>query len=531
MRTALKSLPKTLDETYDRILTCIPEEYRPQALSTFQLLAHSARPLLLAEVAEAVAVNTASLSFEEDNRLFDPSDILSICSSLVTLSEDTMELRLAHYSVLEYLMSERIQSGPASAFSIIATRSQCTIAKICLIYLLHFKHPDSLSDETPLQFPLLKYAAKYWFNHAKAAAQDSQNGTNFLSFRLLNTAESSSFINWLRIFDPDRTWDGLLLYKSLDDVGSPLYYAIFLDLPETATLLLNNGADISADGGVLGTPLQVAAYRGHKALVQQLLDLGADIEAWRGDHGSAIQAAALQGHKHVVQLLVDVGAKLNSRNGRYCNALHAAVYGMYHTRWYDKMAVNADHEAVVRLLINAGARIESEYSVYGGIVFLAVELGNEAVLRLLIGQGADFKPGGQSYGYALGQATNDGHEKMVRLLLEAGADVNSWGGQYGTALQIAAFMGHLSLVRLLLDAGANLESPGGMHGSALHAAAYGNHVAIVRLLIEKGVDIDAEGGWNSHPSQRSMRRKLVERLLQEPPGRISRLSLFFEGLL
>src|ERR1700677_4230327 len=53
----LKSLPKTLDETYDRILQNIDDEYHNDAFNVLQWLAFSARPVTLAEVAEALAVN------------------------------------------------------------------------------------------------------------------------------------------------------------------------------------------------------------------------------------------------------------------------------------------------------------------------------------------------------------------------------------------------------------------------------------------------------------------------------------------
>ena len=49
---ALKGLPKTLDETYERILLQISEEYRHDAQIVFTLLAFSPRPISLGEAAE-----------------------------------------------------------------------------------------------------------------------------------------------------------------------------------------------------------------------------------------------------------------------------------------------------------------------------------------------------------------------------------------------------------------------------------------------------------------------------------------------
>jgi hypothetical protein len=87
LRRTLKALPKTLDETYDRILTSIDEQHCDLARKVLQWLAFSARPVTLAEVAEALAVDLDhGCMLEPDAQLQDPHDILIICSSLVTTS-------------------------------------------------------------------------------------------------------------------------------------------------------------------------------------------------------------------------------------------------------------------------------------------------------------------------------------------------------------------------------------------------------------------------------------------------------------
>jgi hypothetical protein len=83
---ALTELPNTLDETYNRILNNIPEEYHKEARRVMQLLAISYRPLTIDEVAEAIAVDCENEVFDPEKRLPDQMDILEICSSLVTLS-------------------------------------------------------------------------------------------------------------------------------------------------------------------------------------------------------------------------------------------------------------------------------------------------------------------------------------------------------------------------------------------------------------------------------------------------------------
>ena len=68
LRKALKSLPKTLDETYARILQNIDEEYSQDAFRILQWLVYSARPLRIEEVVEVVAIGTELSQFNPENR-------------------------------------------------------------------------------------------------------------------------------------------------------------------------------------------------------------------------------------------------------------------------------------------------------------------------------------------------------------------------------------------------------------------------------------------------------------------------------
>lgn len=142
LRRALETLPRTLDEIYDRILLKIDENYQLQAFTALQWLTFSARSLALSEIAEAVAfkpdLREDSLDLK-NSLLFEPQDILIVCSSLVTYSVKSQEIRLAHHSVREYLISERIRLNPkAKNFDISEMLANKTIAKACLRYLLSF---------------------------------------------------------------------------------------------------------------------------------------------------------------------------------------------------------------------------------------------------------------------------------------------------------------------------------------------------------------------------------------------------------
>lgn len=145
---ALHTLPKTLDEIYTRMLAGIAPMYHKEARTLLQWLAYSQTPPTLAQLAEAAIIDpSAQVSVDIENR-GDIQDTLSILSGLVTLikrrgedessdngrfidntisnalDDDDNDLnydafyhqgitpntmiRLAHFSVKEYLESDRI---------------------------------------------------------------------------------------------------------------------------------------------------------------------------------------------------------------------------------------------------------------------------------------------------------------------------------------------------------------------------------------------------------------------------------------
>ncbi|KAF8527122.1 hypothetical protein JB92DRAFT_2699344, partial [Gautieria morchelliformis] len=156
---ALKSLPRTLYETYDRMLSCILEEHRRDALKVLQWLAFSVCTISLQEAVEVLATDPEEEDgplFDVRRRLWDPRNIVAICSSLITIvvpavnAHDSWdgieppsgqeELRLAHFSVREYLVSEHLRKSDTvlSWFHFNKRIADTSISKTCLAYLLQF---------------------------------------------------------------------------------------------------------------------------------------------------------------------------------------------------------------------------------------------------------------------------------------------------------------------------------------------------------------------------------------------------------
>ena len=165
LRNTLNSLPKTLDNTYERILLNLDELWRDDVCKVLQWLCFAQRSLTLNEMVDALAVAFVDgAKFDPDERYPDPRDILSRCSSLVSLTEGGV-LQLAHFSVKEYLLSDRIQNSKASFYAIVELDANHLIAESCLAYLLQFKTIDCPNESTIKNYPLAQYASEFWLQH------------------------------------------------------------------------------------------------------------------------------------------------------------------------------------------------------------------------------------------------------------------------------------------------------------------------------------------------------------------------------
>jgi hypothetical protein len=60
VKRTLQTLPKTLDETYERMLLAIQLQYRQEAISALTWLVSAKRPLTVIELAEASTIDISS---------------------------------------------------------------------------------------------------------------------------------------------------------------------------------------------------------------------------------------------------------------------------------------------------------------------------------------------------------------------------------------------------------------------------------------------------------------------------------------
>ena len=127
---------------------------------------------------------------DPDARLAYPNQILEILPNLITISSrnykpggklfgvrhwrndhtwavHAWEIKLAHFSVKEFLLSGMIEKCEAAPLLTSINLNQCFMTEACLYYILSYEESEekARSEKDLLSFPLLAYACQYWPDH------------------------------------------------------------------------------------------------------------------------------------------------------------------------------------------------------------------------------------------------------------------------------------------------------------------------------------------------------------------------------
>ena len=125
VQKALKNLPKTLNETYDRIFLAVPEEERLFVEHALRWIAHdnelyNVQRIPCEVLIQATEASMLSLTGNKNERFYDEDTLREVCGCLINVSPVDVEgdghhiyisVSFAHYSVREYLDSTRTSNA------------------------------------------------------------------------------------------------------------------------------------------------------------------------------------------------------------------------------------------------------------------------------------------------------------------------------------------------------------------------------------------------------------------------------------
>ena len=435
---------KTLDETYERALMEIDEEMRQYAQRLFQCLAVSIRPLRVEELAEILAVQFdagALPEFNPDWRLGDAEGaVLSVCSNLISVVDvnGSQVVQFSHFSVKEFLSSDRLAVAreDLSGYHIVPHLAHAILAQASLSVLLQLD--DRIDKDSIRNFPLSGYAAQHWVDHGQFGNVSS---TIQVAMERLFNPDQPYFSAWVWIYDIDSPWNGSMSTMHPErPQAAPLYYAVLCGFPGLIEHLITTyPGDVDAKPGSCKSPLLAAFIKGDIDTASLLLQQGADANVRDEHHTSPLHQASRGGRIDIVRLLLDHDADVDLRGTSDATPLG----------W----ASRTGQINVSRLLLQRGANVNSQNAKGKSPLHGAAKYGHLEVVRLLIESGATIDPQAKTGWTPLYMASISGYVKIAELLINKGADARSRDNNDETPLHIAAFNGHLDLVKLLLGCG------------------------------------------------------------------------------
>ena len=475
LRYALDELPRTLDQTYERMLQDIGNHNWEYAHQIFQCLTASSRPLRADELAEILAFDfsielapTLIIDWRSEGPVH---AVLSTCSSLLAVADvdGSPTIQFAHFSVKEYLTSNRCAEAKdtISRFHVSLTPANTAVAQACLGVLLHLD--VNITEDSLEKLPLARYAAEHWVGHARFHGVSSN--IQYQMKRFFGPGNRHLSV-WVWIYDPDPWLRHSRAEYPSQIPGTPMHYAAICGLHDIVKfLIIEYLQDVNALGfDSVETPLASASRRGHAEVARVLLEHGANLEIRDRQGWSPLDCASRWGHVDVIQVLVEHGADVKALRMGDDTALHIASY--------------IGHLAAVRLLLECGADAKAKDSENETPLHLASD---EGIARVLIAHGADPNAQDKYNRTPLSRALEwQGGAEVARVLLENGADPKLRTFEDGNLLHLACEEGHVDGVRLLLQRCFDIHARDDEGRTPFQIALVCQHQKVRQLLLEHG---------------------------------------------
>ncbi|CEJ87794.1 hypothetical protein VHEMI04517 [[Torrubiella] hemipterigena] len=418
-------LSDAFEETLNRI-TRLPASRNRLALSSLMHLAHAKRFFKSSELSDILALRPDSTSL---NPRYRPTTamILDCCQGLVALDDETDQLRLAHYSIQEYLVSRSEFLFP---------QFEVNLASTCLQYLLldDFKS-GALENDKDIEsrlsaYPFLLYVSMFWGKYIHPVETEPSIWSRLFEFfgspsALAVSAQILYYQKGYHVgyygFDESVSW-------------TALHQAAANNL-EHATKALLEKVDVNAATVMGSTPVIRAASSGHVAVMELLLQRGANprMSNW---YGNALHCAAEAGQcdtiRHLVRWGMDPSCEGRRRSPLSCTLDH-------------------DHAEAFELLVDLGADMHlSDKDWFENAFLEACHRGCERTVDMMLKRGWINK-------HEPNQTVSALHEagpSMLRHLVDIGFDINAVDIHGNSALSLARKDCDESRISILRDAGA-----------------------------------------------------------------------------
>ncbi|KAI9929342.1 hypothetical protein MW887_000810 [Aspergillus wentii] len=504
---AIKEIPQTVDEAYDKILNRGPAP--DKARSLLHIVTAATRPLSVGEMSLALAIDqtwrsSASLEdhleHEDDFR----HTMRDLCGLFVVIVDS--RVYLLHQTAKEFLVASGssltlVQPDTKSwKQSLHPAESNKALAEICTWYL----HSNSFAGH-PTSF--LEYSIECWDAHFRLSAIQKNDAITALAQHICDP-ESAQYEVWSKsrkenaimmlastcslliassiglkavvdLLITDRKMD--IESKDSDRGWTAIFWAVKNGHIELADFLLRAGTSPHSKNRFGQTPVFYAHT--HGGILQLLLDAGANVNQQDFDGNTPLKRISDDGNYEEIKLLLDAGADVNCANCFGLTPLHTAAV------WNNKQ--------VVQMLLDAGADPNVPDNDGETPLYLASTSGEFGNVETLLKGGASVNHRDDEGRTALSGVVVewDGFtyeedrsylgQTVIKVLLDGGADVDTRDNDGRTPLSLAATYSDWVAASILIHAGADVNT---RDDDDLTPLDYATYTSFIETLVKAGAD-------------------------------------------
>ena len=521
---ALKTLPKTVDETYKLALERIDnqpiEGHRSFSRKVICWVAYSFRPLTVDELLFALAVDPGDRKFQI-SKVSLVEDVTSLCAGLVIIDQDSNVVRLVHPTMQTYFDAQDFRND--SRFKETVEK----MADICLTCISFgvTRHELVDDDSSSGSHDEVRLHSD---NDADDFSEDDGVSRKHI-VKVLPTMSGYNSDNSNRSpTQPSTPQQALVTFNAptLDNKGNS---------PRSLSRSTTRPGEVSDtdDNLAEADPPRYRYNRKFTRRYRDYLDEGLVSYAVRywGEHARrhSEQSEKSSAIVHATALLCDeaqrqrlvafmwshgmlktdlnvTGLHIAATLGLtvLTKALLAKHYEIDATDGWGRTALlialrsgHEDSEKVVNLLLDAGAFVDLTELSGQNVLILAAEKDYENLgSRILSEAGADNLDWGKNPHVALLGAVYHGQDSRVMEILEkSNLKLKGEDKEFAvTALMLGVERGNYEVVSTLIKHGINVNASGGYRAArpALHRAAGRGHMKLIRLLCKNKADVSSE---------------------------------------
>jgi ankyrin repeat protein len=496
LKSALRNLPQgsdAYDVAYHNAMERIFAQGKGSSEMAKKILAWilcAHRSLSTPELLHALAVLPGDTEIDEDN-ILKTEQLLTICAGLVTIDEQSDNVRFIHYTTQEYLQRNQEMWLP---------HAKIEIARSCIAYLSidgFAVGPCSSQvdyEHRLREFVFLEYAAIYWGPHLSLLM-----GTSYVAALNEITTEAKSLLlddkrlgAASQVLFMSERWQSS--ERPVIEEGEGFSGSHWIGKFGLLPLLeqwIDKGYELDQFDFGGRTPLSWAAENGHGATVKQLLDTGkVHVDSKDNDGFTPLARASCSGQEAIVNQLLDTGKVDVDSKAKYDQTPLS-------------LAAENGHTAIVKQLLYTG-KVDVNSKDKDGCTPLsrAASNGQEAVVKQLLTGRVDADSKDKDGCTPLSRAASNGRGAIVKQLLDTGkVDIDSKDRDGRTPLSRAAENGHSVIVKQLLDTGkVDVDSKDNDCRTPLSWAALSGQEATVKQLLDtKQVDVDSKDNDGRSP--------------------------------